>query len=146
MTIPETPTFENIKPVLETLKVPYRQLIGTGVNKNGRAYTKECLERACAALQPRIDKRTLFVQEPHTRSDSGRVTLDKVVGVVKDAHFDGEHINISVDYINASWKMVAAVVPMSFEVEASCAGSGSEIYEMDIHAVVAIPPQVKHLL
>lgn len=138
MPIPENPTFENIRPVLESLPVPYVPVLQAGVvNKNGRLYTKECLERAAAELMGRVDYGVVPVHE-HGR--------DNVIGVVNGAHFDGERLNVQVRFTDRTWAMVVPYVRMGFTVEGRCAGSGNEIYELEVHSLIGYPLSMEHLI
>ena len=139
--VPELPDEASIKPVLAELPVPYRPLARAGVvNRSGRVYTKECLERAAAKMQSSVNKGMMLVHEPHLLEGKSEIpNLSSVVGIVKEAHFDGEQINIEVCFIKSQWKMIAEVVPISYEPEANCAGSGDEVYEMHIFSILARP-------
>lgn len=141
MPIPESPTTESIRPVLESLPVPYVSVLRAGVvGKSGRMYTKDCLERAVADFQERVDKRLVFVHAPDR---PGWNDLTNAIGVVKEAHFDGENVNIQVQFTNNVWRMANMMYPLGFSVEGSCAGSGNEIYQMEIHSFTVHDSRLK---
>jgi hypothetical protein len=141
MPIPENPTSDSIKPVLESLPKPYVPVLTANVaDKNGRVYTSECLERAVAYFQKRVNERTALV---HYMDRSHRHDFTNAVGYVKDAHFDGENVNVSVSFTSKLWKMISKVTRLSFSVEATCVGSGSEITCMEICSLGVHREEVK---
>lgn len=141
--IPELPDETNIKPVLASLPVRYFPVIRADVpNKNGRVFSKECLQRACDEMQERIDRRLMFVHEPHREREA--LTLESVIGVVKAAHFDGEYLNVEVQFTNPAWDMITRCVSMNYSAEGTVDAHGM-VVDMNVNAIMACPTPAAHL-
>lgn len=148
-TIPEYPTVESIRPVLERLPaLPWHTLLQADVpDRYGHTYTQRCIDEAAERASLQVSSGLMPLHEYPKDGRAGRTS--KVIGTVKDMGVYGDRLQIQVAFYDKTWEMVAAVMKLCFEPDIiSCSGNlGPTSWEqMCFDGVTVYPEAVIPLL
>lgn len=130
--IPEQPSDENIKPVLDSLPAaPKYPVLRSGLTRNGRYYPPEVIASACQAAQTKVDQRTLFVYQPHHDRPGD---LRDVVGIVEHMELDYEGtVQVEIKFLNPLMNMLRPVI--SFSAEGAGHVDGNIVRELNVTGI-----------